>query len=198
MKILLIAGVLLIPALARADQCQLFDADVAARVRTIVSGPQRYAELCEPCGEKVPGVPFLAHTTEVGDELVLDGKPRDLAYLYVKTDASRFENVAMLAGCPVEGVSPSLAVEAETENGELITADATPVRVAPAPPPMEVAAAPPTAPPTYYSTTIVYAVPWVAVAAIAGTGGFLLGLIVSLLLVNVRRRRDLRPRAAQL
>ena len=199
MKIWLIAAALLVPAAAHADQCQLLDADVAARVRSIVMEPHRYAELCEPCGEKVPGVPFSARTTEVGDELVLDGKPHDLAYLYVQTAPSRFENLAMLAGCPVEGVSPSLAVEAETPDGVLITADGSPVTMRL---PREVAALPPPVPPspapTYYSTTIVYSVPWIAVAALAGSGGFVLGLITALVLLGARRRRAMTPRAADL
>ncbi len=190
MKIWLIAAALLVPAAAHADQCQLLDPATAARVRTIVMEPHRYAELCEPCGDNVPGLPFSPRTIEVGDELVLDGTPRDLAYVYVQTEPSRFENLAMLAGCPVEGVSPSLAVEAETPDGVLITADATPVTMKPprAEPPVAAAAPPPSPTSTYYSTTIVYSVPWVAVAALAGTGGFVLGLGVALLLLGARRR----------
>jgi hypothetical protein len=201
MKTWLIATALLVPAIAHADQCQLLDSATSARVRAIVMEPHRYAELCEPCGDNVPGVPFSPHTTAVGDELVLDGKSRDLAYLYVQTEPSRFENLAMLAGCPVEGVSPSLAIEAETHDGVLITADATPVTMkVPAAAPHAMAAAAPSMPPapTYYSTTIVYSVPWIAVAALAGGGGFVLGLIAGVVLLGARRRRTMNPRAAQL
>jgi hypothetical protein len=201
--VLITAAVLLAPAAAHADQCQLLDDAVADRVRAVMAKPMRVAELCEPCGEKVPGLPFLPRSVDIiGSELVLDGTPRDLAYTYVKTASNKFENLAMLVGCPVEDVSPSLRVDAETPNGELIRADTTPVRrlaepdVAvplpspPLPPP------PPEAPPTYYSTTIVYAVPWVAIAAVAGGAGFLLGVIAALIAVGLRRRRAMTPRAA--
>lgn len=205
MKTLLVAAVLLAPAAAHADQCQLLDDAVADRVRTVLAKPMRVAELCEPCGEKVPGLPFLPRSVDVvGNELVLDGTPRDLAYTYVKTAANKFENLAMLVGCPVEDVSPSLRVDAETPNGELISTDTTPVRrvadrevAVPLPPPPP---PPPTpeAPPTYYSTTIVYAVPWVAIAAVAGGAGFLLGVIAALIAFGLRRRRSMTPRASSL
>jgi len=200
--VLITAAVLLAPAAAHADQCQLLDDAVAERVRAVMAKPMRVAELCEPCGEKVPGLPFLPRSVDIiGSELVLDGTPRDLAYTYVKTAANKFENLAMLVGCPVEDVSPSLRVDAETPNGELIRADTTPVRrlaepdvavplALPPPPPL------PEAPPTYYSTTIVYAVPWVAIAAVAGGAGFLLGVIAALIAVGLRRRRAMTPRAA--
>lgn len=196
MKVLLALAVLFAPAAARADQCQLLDAATAAKVRAIVEQPHRYAELCEPCGEHVPALPFTPRTVEVTDELVLDGMPRDLAYTYVKTHADRFENLAMLVGCPVHGVSPSLSVEAETEHGEMITANSAPVivaRVEPPPPPTPPVAA--SAAPAYYSTTITYAVPWIAIAAFAGSAGFMLGVAATLLVLALRRRRAMQPRA---
>ena len=198
MKIWLIATALLAPAVAHADQCQVLDEAMAARVRQILEHPHRLAELCEPCGEVVPGVPFLPKTVEVTNELIVDGKARDLAYTYVKTSPSSFENLAKMVGCTVRGVSPSLAIEAETEHGELITASAFPVAIRlgdvskalPVPPP------PPSPGPTFYSTTIVYSVPWVAIAALAGSGGFVLGLIAALVLLGARRRPRIVPNFA--
>lgn len=201
MKALLVAAVLLAPAAAHADQCQLLDDDVADRVRTIMAKPMRVAELCEPCGEKVPDLPFLPRTVEIGSELVIDGKARDLAYTYVKTASDKFENLALLAGCPVDDVSPSLRVDAETANGELISAGTEPVlRIAdPEPEPvMAVLPPPPPPPPTYYSTTIIYSVPWIAIASVAGGAGFLLGIVGTLTALGLRRRRAMTPRATDL
>ena len=199
MKTWIIVGALLAPAAAHADQCQLLDAATAARVKAIVAQPHRFAELCEPCGEKVPGVPFSPHTIELGDELMLDGKSRDLAYTYVETDASRFENLAVLAGCQVAGVSPTLSVETETPDGVMITASNEPVMMrVPAAPELVAELPPPPAGATYYTTNIMYTVPWAAIAAIAGCGGFLLGVVAGILLLGSRRRRDMEPRAANL
>jgi hypothetical protein len=204
MKTLLVTvAVLLVPAAAHADQCQLLDVQITERVSKLVDTRARFATLCEPCGETVPGVPFVPTAIDVSDQLLLDGRGHDLAYTYMQTGPTKFENLAMLVGCPVNGVSPSLRVEEETPDGVMITADSSPVRryVEPEPEPaLEVAAAPPSPPPlpTYYSTTIIYAVPWVAIAAVAGGAGFLLGVIATLLAVGLRRRRAMTPRAAQM
>jgi hypothetical protein len=187
----------LVPAAARADQCQLVDADVAARAVAALANHPKVIQFCEPCGDKAPGEVAVASRVEKerdtsGDyQIVIDRREVDLAYTYVQTGPNKFENVAELAGCPTSGVSPSLKVDDATPTGVLITADATPVQVAAPPPP------PPPAPPP--TITYVYeqaSLDWLPIllACSATSGLWMLG---TLLLVR-RRRIAMRPRAVAL
>jgi hypothetical protein len=204
----------LVGGTARADQCQWIDATVAEQARSIVKKFPTFVEYCEPCGDPAPGVP--QHATSVAlavpepayRELRLDGKAVDLAYVFVKTDATRYRNLAALAGCPATGVSPSLAITAETRDGILIAAAAdAPLSTADVPrsasdaPRSNAALAPPPAPATpavYVYTTTTREVAWIAIA-LAAAGGFLASSAVLLLVLAVRRRRRaLRPRAVDL
>jgi len=83
---------------------------------------------CEPCGDRVPGEPVQ-----------WQGEPVDPTVTYVQTAPDRFDNLAVLAGGPAPGSSPSLHVEAATADGVLIVPDtlAHP-RVTLAPPPVVV------------------------------------------------------------
>jgi hypothetical protein len=67
---------------------------------------------CEPCGDRVPREPVQ-----------WAGEPVDPATTYVQTSPERFDNLAVLLGEPVDGVSPSLRVEAATSDGVLIVPD---------------------------------------------------------------------------
>jgi hypothetical protein len=74
-------------------------------------------------------------TVEDHTEVVLDGEPIDLAYIYLRTSDRQYRNLAMLAGCPTTGVSPRLRIDAATTTGVMIQADrlaTTPIAPAPA------------------------------------------------------------------
>ena len=199
----------LLAGTARADQCAWIDAGVAAKARTIVERAPKVIDFCEPCGDKAPGEPHAVRATEVtaadGDfkELRVNGAAVDLAYVFVQTDATHYRNLAALAGCPATGVSPSLEIAAETPHGVLITADdgvlppPPPIVAAPELPPAVTPAPPPAPPAVYIYTSTTREVAWLPIA-LAGMGGLVTGAALVLLLVALRRRRAMRPRAAEL
>lgn len=195
---------------ARADQCEWVEPAIAQKARALLEKQPKVISFCEPCGDKAPGEPAVAHAIDIRvperglEEVYINGTGVDLAYTYVKTDDGHYRNLALLAGCPATDVSPSLAVDAETPNGVLITADdqALPppppvapviptVAIAPVPPP------PPAPPAVYVYSTTTHDVPWLALAVAAGAGA-LGGSLMTLLVLGIRRRRDMRPRAADL
>ena len=202
---------------ARADQCAWIDEATATKAKTLlkrVDDRGRIApfviEFCEPCGDKAPGIPAEAKAVEIRTpeagyrELYVNGKPVDLAYLFVKTDATTYRNMAALAGCPATGVSPSLSIEAETDDGVLIKADddALPPPIEPPPPPPTIADPVPVTPvaqPTQvhvYSTTV-QELSWPAML-LAACAGFLLGCASTITAFALRRRRSHRARASDL
>ena len=139
--ITLALGGLLVATTAHADQCEWVGEPRPRRPPPILAKKPKVIEFCEPCGDKAPGTPFVPTTLEraaVGDgyqAVSIDGRSRDLAYTYVKTSTTHYENLAVLAGCPAEGVSPRLTIEAETPNGVMITADDHEVPPVEQPPP---------------------------------------------------------------
>lgn len=193
---------------AHADQCAWVTKAQADKAQQILTSSSKFIEYCEPCGDQAPGIPQHIESANVMVpaasywELSLNGKPSDLAYVFVKTSDTEYKNLAKLAGCPVSGVSPSLAIAAETTNGVLITADAA----KPAEPatavtsiPAYATSAPPAAPPpphVYVYTTVTREVAWFALALAAG-GGVIVGAALTLLVLAARRRRDMRPRAME-
>jgi len=116
MKALLAIFALVIPATAYADQCELVDDTVATNAIAAMHGHPKVVEYCEPCGDKAPGVPHtIEHVakqrgTDGEYSVTLDKREVDLAYEYVQTAPSKYENIALLAGCPTSGVEPSLIV----------------------------------------------------------------------------------------
>jgi len=193
MKAIYILPVLLLPALAHADQCELISDQVATRALAVMQAHPNVVEYCEPCGDRAPGEPHrIDHLAKQRDTdgyyaVTLDKREVDLAYAYVQTAPSKYENVAALAGCPTSGVSPTLDVTDASDRGVLIVPSETPVA--------QVAAPPPPAP----TTTITYVVQedhlnWLAVIAACGLSSGLWALTTVVLL---RRRRTLamRPRA---
>ena len=192
---------------ARADQCAWIDRLVANEANLILERSPKYLEFCEPCGDKAPGIPQLAKDVTVDTpehgyrELSINGKPVDLAYIYVKTDATHYKNLGALAGCPASGVSPSLTIEAETTNGVLITAAGDPVPEPAKPEPATIVTTipapmppPPPPPQVYIYTTTTHEIAWFAIA-LAGAGGLITGSALTLALTTIRRRRAMRPRA---
>jgi hypothetical protein len=189
---------------ARADQCAWIDGAVARKAQTLLTSAPKFIEFCEPCGDKAPGIPQRVQGVDIHpadgelSELTLNGKPIDLAYIFIKTDDTHYKNLAALAGCPATGVSPSLTIAAETPNGVLITAAADPVPEPAKPEPATIVTSiptPPAPPPqVFIYTTTTHEIAWLAVALAAG-GGFITGSAMMLALVTIRRRRAMRPRA---
>ncbi|HEX5058807.1 MAG TPA: hypothetical protein VFV99_05570 [Kofleriaceae bacterium] len=192
---------------AHADQCAWIDKPTAQKAEAIVLKASKYIEFCEPCGEKAPGIPQKAQSVAVQDadgdykEVTINGKGVDLAYTFVKTDAGHYRNLAALAGCPAEGVSPSLAIEDETPNGVMIRAADDTLR--PQPPPPQPLPAPAAAPPQLQVPPQVYVynttrdIAWLPIA-LAACGGFVTGSALTLLVFAARRRRAMRPRAVDI
>jgi hypothetical protein len=191
---------------AYADQCAWIDADVASRAQAILAKSPKLIAFCEPCGDKVPGVPIAATRVDVREpsagfhEVVVDDSGIDLAYTFVQTSQTEYGNLAKLAGCPATGVSPTLSIAPETRSGVLIVADTRPV-VAPEPAIVEPAAMEPAAvappPQIHVYRTTRYEVAW-PMLLVAAAGGFAFGSLATLLIVATRRRRAMRPRASEL
>lgn len=214
---LAIVGSALLAQTARADQCAWITDKEASKAQAILAKQPKVLEFCEPCGDKAPGMPFVAGdvTMTTPDsrykEIQINGKDIDLAYIYVQTSPTQYRNLAKLAGCSASDVSPSLYIANETPTGVLITPDPDPVPpepvvepvVEPPPPPAPAfAAPPPPAPPaqtlvSYYTTTIEHTVPW-SVLVLAAAGGFVSGVGFTFALLALRRRRAMRPRANDL
>jgi len=191
---------------ARADQCEWIDAGAAQKAQAILAKQPMTIAFCEPCGDKAPGMPVQAKSVTIGSpqgeykEVQINGKAVDLAYTYVKTSATKYQNLAKLAGCSAEGVSPSLTVADETKHGVLITAS----DAAPPPPPAPVIATVPVVlpvpQPRETQTIYVYSMermPWL-VSVLAGVAGFVIGAGFLLGALALRRRRSMRPRAMDL
>ena len=159
-------------------------------------GHPNVIEYCEPCGDKAPGEPHrIDHLAKQRDTdgyfaVTLDKREVDLAYEYVQTAPSKYENVAALAGCPTSGVSPSLEVDDATDHGVLIVPSETPVAQA-APPP----------PPPVTTTSVTYVVQedhinLIAIVAACGLSSTLWA--VTLLLMRRKRTLAMRPRAIEM
>jgi len=199
------ALVALTASAARADQCQWHEdpAVVTRAARELTSHPEVVA-FCEPCGDVAPGAPHRVTSVTTRRptaqlvSLEVDGEEVDLAYLYVKTSAGQYRNLAALAGCPTTGVSPRLRVDAATSAGVLIRAEqgAPPAALPePAALPQPAATPAPVAP-----TVVIVASPspslWLialvgVVAPITGLGSLALWLLA-------RRRERHVPRASRL
>lgn len=198
-----IAATLGASAPAHADQCAwLEDAAMLELAVTRLHTAGSYIGLCEPCGETIPGPPQAVGKIEVrkvsqaARVLSIDGRDLDLAYVYVETAPQRYENLAVLTGCPVDGVSPTLTVNAETSTGVMLfpgdaaptdsspgspTPDPTVARTCPSAPAMSQASPPALAVPTISVVVQPSPTPWPLFALMllgslnAALFGFLLG-----------------------
>jgi hypothetical protein len=194
----LLLAVAALPSLAHADQCQLIDDEVANRALAALKGHPKVIQFCEPCGDKAPGEPVVADRvaktrgTSADYEITIDRREVDLAYTYVQTGPTRYENVAALAGCPASGVSPSLRVDDSTPSAVMIQADSTPVTH------VQLAVTEP-APQAPEITYIVQTQPtnWLAILAACGA---MTGLWTLAAIIFLRRRRvaAMQPRAVNL
>jgi hypothetical protein len=196
---------------AHADQCEWIDNGVAVKAQAILKKSPTFIDYCEPCGDPAPGAPQQATTVNLitvsedskQGELWINGKAIDLAYVFVKTSEARYENLASLAGCPATGVSPSLAIEAETRTGVLISGDDKPAGMTavtevpsyqykpavadPLPAPAQV----------YVYKTVTHEIAWLPLL-LAAAGGLVTGSALTMLLLAIRRRHAMRPRAVDI
>ena len=109
MKIVIAAMFMASPAFA--DPCAQREVELLRAHSTTVT-------YCPACGDKAPGEPMT------GTDL---DRPFDAASTYVQMSPYRYANLAALAGCPRDGIVPSLRVQGETPNGVLILPDDEPV-----------------------------------------------------------------------
>ena len=196
MKTLLAIFALVIPATAYADQCELVDDTVASNAIAAMHGHPKVVEYCEPCGDKAPGVPHtIEHVakqrgTDGAYSVTLDKREVDLAYEYVQTAPLKYENIALLAGCPTSGVEPSLIVADATDTGVMIMPSDTPV---------EIPAMAPTPPPQPTTTILVQTDPinlWLIIGACIASSG--LWALATVMILKRRRAVAMRPRAIHL
>jgi hypothetical protein len=127
---------------ARADQCAIISPEVARKATALVARGATVVEMCEPCGDTAPSKPVTVTTAEVKrSELVINGKGKDLAYLYVETGPGEFKNVGLMTSCGAARVSETI------RNGKPSGPVATrpPPRPTAPPPPRPTAPPPPRA-----------------------------------------------------
>lgn len=187
------ALVVVAPAVAHADQCEWVDPAVAQKAQQLLASHSKVIAFCEPCGDKAPGVPAVADSVELDEHGVrINGSAVDLAYTFVQTSPTQYQNLALLAGCEAHDVSPSLKVAEETSNGVLIVPDDAEVTHS-SPPPA------PAVPPHVFvfSTHTREPLPWLTIV-FAGLASFTMSLAGILAFAKLRRRRAMKPRAERL
>ena len=122
---LIIALSLTFSATSHADQAYYIKSAVAARALKMVSRVTNVRHFCYPCGNVTSTLESI-ESVEIGEikgefleldytrtqywELLINGKPVDLAYVYVPID-EHWHNLAMLIAHPVRGVPPVLTDE---------------------------------------------------------------------------------------
>jgi hypothetical protein len=116
---LLVSTTILLASLhtARADQCQVVDADVADWAAKLLVKGASYVHYCEPCGDKKPTQARMIGPVEVTSvhgqkRVTVNGREEDLAYVFVQTGNSTFTNVALMTGCPTQHVSATITLQA--------------------------------------------------------------------------------------
>jgi hypothetical protein len=184
---------------AHADQCAWLDDDsVARRAAAALAAADSVLAFCEPCGDPAPGAPAKVGrvgTRAVGDgfrELTLDDRGIDLAYTYVRSPGGGvYANLAALAGCPADGVSPTLTIAAATAAGVVIAPSLARV----ADDATRAAVAAPAGP----GYLVIVTDPGTGVVTLLGVVvGALLAVQAVLVLAVLRRRRAHVPRATAL
>lgn len=118
MRILASAALLVLAATAaRADQCAYVTKEQAERAAHVLKLGSEFVEYCEPSRTPPPTRSQKVETVTVGHPqlraggpvneaywaVTVNGMELDVAYVFVRRD-ERWENVAMLAGCPVVDV----------------------------------------------------------------------------------------------
>lgn len=107
-----VALVLSLCASAAADQCAVIDQSVADRATAAIRTSRgRVLRYCAPCGDRLPPISAAFTPRSVrfdGRELHIDGRPEDLAYLYLEVAPNVFENFALRTGCPASDIPQAL------------------------------------------------------------------------------------------
>lgn len=106
--------VLCLPAFA--DQCSYIKKEQAISAISRLDINQTIYKLCEPCGEKDPQSVKVQHLSmEKVDyqdywQVKVNGDGIDLAYVFVDSGVEdNFMNLAAIANCPAQSVSPVLS-----------------------------------------------------------------------------------------
>jgi hypothetical protein len=180
-----VAATLASAGVVRADQCQRVDGNTAMRAMQLLHDHPLIVSYCEPCNDRAPSeqrpADFVHTERDVTGayQVVVDRREIDLAYTYVMTGWDRWENLAVLTGCPASGVSPTLAL-------------LTPPPPAPAP----VAMHEPPPPPTTYVIRQDRSVSfWALLGTCTATSA---ACTLGLFLLLRRRRLAMQPRAIRL
>ena len=190
-----IAGCVLGVSEVRADQCAFVEERIAERAAGLLADRPNIVELCEPCGDTVPGRPAIARKAsarrvdptsayyELDVELAGGVRAIDLAYLYVEQSDGKYRNVAGLVGCPATGVSPVIILGRVTDVEPVAEVEV---------PPMPTPAATPA---VTLSTASGMSAWWYM---LAGGAGAIFGTITTLFAFARVRRRAVLPRATNL
>ncbi len=112
---------------ALADQCSYISKEQALNAIARLDIDQNLYFLCEPCGEKMPQLTKINHLSmEKVDyedfwQIEVNHEGIDLAYVFVDSGVeNNFVNLAAIANCPAQSVSPVLpknkVVEPERED----------------------------------------------------------------------------------
>ncbi|WP_107669069.1 hypothetical protein [Cyanothece sp. BG0011] len=99
--------------MAYADQCSYIDQEQGLKAASFLKLNQLIYLFCEPCGETTPQ-PVTIQSISVGTvgyqdywQVSINNQGVDLAYTYVPSSVGEKPiNLAALAGCPAEDVSP--------------------------------------------------------------------------------------------
>jgi hypothetical protein len=194
MKMLIVLPLLLVPALAHADQCELVSDDIATHALAVLAVHPDVISYCEPCNDQAPGEPHRVdhlakqRGTDGGDNyaVTIDKREVDLAYTYVLASPSRYENLAAIVGCVTSGVSPSLVVRDASDRGVMISASdrsVSPLAAPPSPPAI-----------TYVIQREDHT--WLVAAMVLGSSVIWAG--TTLVILGRRRALAMRPRAIDL
>lgn len=110
----LVLGLSLGFSLAWADQCQAISAQQAAAALDYLKPDKEIIDFCEPCGAKnfraqdPETIRSLKVEKDKEDDywgIEINGKERDLAYTFLRTEDGSYLNVSKLANCPSSDVS---------------------------------------------------------------------------------------------
>ena len=114
--LLAFAALFATPVPALADQCAYISREMAdTAINMLVASSRNAIDFCEPCGDRRPGRPYRITEVLIRDtgyenywEVLVNGQPVDLAYLFLKTGAFTWTNAAALISCETHDVSPKL------------------------------------------------------------------------------------------
>lgn len=119
-------GLCLLAAIpAVADQCSYITKEQALNAIARLELNQDLYFLCEPCGEEIPKLTNVNHLamTKVDFEdywqIKINGQGIDLAYVFVNSGIeNEFINLAAIANCPAQSVSPLLPINGAISEDE--------------------------------------------------------------------------------